>query len=426
VRDSNIVQALIIGIDRYDNGPLRGAVADARRWERVARAAGAGVEVLTDGDATRRRILAAFLVFLDALKRARAHDPTACGLLVFCGHGDQPDKPGTELTRLCPVDHGTETAPDGIRIETLSDVLDAAFGTDPAAASILAVLDCGFAHQEDPLAREGRRLRCASARRWRGARTNTGGGSGGSDEPGAPVLDGPLAAAAGLVPEAAKRELPRLRHHARLITARPQFRVAESLGPDGAWGGDLTRTALAIRGFRDLDLPIIGREIGPGNAGFLDWDIRDADGLGIGRMLCTGNQPPTALTPRKAQWWWSGTPFPVDFSLHVYDDVNYRSPITGGDLYDDLPFPTPQQSAATLTNFVAWRLGLNAADGAFMGYLWNKVDGNGGVTDQWWSCPAGAVDNHGFLALGATDSLYFHKLAQQPYADPDWRWVKTR
>jgi hypothetical protein len=430
MRNSKIVHALIIGIDSYDHdpgAPLRGAQGDAREWEQVARSANAAVQVLTGAGATRAAILAAFVTFVDGLRRARAVDPTATGLLVFAGKGDVVD-PARGTTCLCPVDYLPRR--QGIAMDTLSDVLDAAFGADPPAASLLAVLDCAFV---PPLASSSKPSnRSFAAAPWTAPLASDEGlpvPAGAKRGWVPPVQDGPLAVAAGIVKKVNPfRTPPRLRYHARLITARPHFRVQEEPDAAGRWGGKLTRTALAIRGIQQLNLPIFGREIGAGNSGFIDWDVKSPNGSVIGRMLCTGAQPPTALTAREAQWWWSsGNPFPQDFALHLYDDVNYRTPITGGDVYDDIPFPTPTQGPPFQPNgFIPYRIGLNAANGTLMGHLWNEVDANGVVTRQLWSGPAGAIDNHGFFAIGQGDSLHFHRLGAQPTIDPDWRWVRTR
>ena len=81
------VRALVIGIDKYPSLPagsqLSGAVADARDFSRVLAAAGARVETLTDGAATRSRLIS-------EMERLLAESKTGDLVIIsYSGHGMQ-------------------------------------------------------------------------------------------------------------------------------------------------------------------------------------------------------------------------------------------------------------------------------------------------------------------------------------------------
>jgi Caspase domain len=81
------VRALVIGIDKYPSLPagsqLSGAVADARDFSRVLAAAGAKVQTLTDGAATRWRLIS-------EMDRLLAESKTGdLVIIAYSGHGMQ-------------------------------------------------------------------------------------------------------------------------------------------------------------------------------------------------------------------------------------------------------------------------------------------------------------------------------------------------
>jgi Caspase domain/Domain of unknown function (DUF4384) len=79
------VRALVIGIDRYPNldqkAQLAGAVADARDISRVLTAAGARVQMLTDGDVIRSRVIAEMNRLVD---ESQSGD---LAIISYSGHG---------------------------------------------------------------------------------------------------------------------------------------------------------------------------------------------------------------------------------------------------------------------------------------------------------------------------------------------------
>jgi hypothetical protein len=79
------VRALVIGIDKYPNldqkAQLAGAVADARDISRVLTAAGVGVQMLTDGDVIRSRVIAEMNRLVD---ESQSGD---LAIISYSGHG---------------------------------------------------------------------------------------------------------------------------------------------------------------------------------------------------------------------------------------------------------------------------------------------------------------------------------------------------
>ncbi|HEU4564459.1 MAG TPA: caspase family protein [Gemmatimonadaceae bacterium] len=135
-------RALCIGIDRYEQRPLEGCVADARQWS--AALEGLGFEpptLLLDADATRQAILGA----LRRLVRAsRAGDVV---VLQYAGHGTQlPDVGGDE--RAPAGTRGLDEAiipigeEDGAFI--IDDDLAAVFAGIPAGVNVTCLMDCCY------------------------------------------------------------------------------------------------------------------------------------------------------------------------------------------------------------------------------------------------------------------------------------------
>jgi hypothetical protein len=131
-------RALCVGINSYRRSPLRGCVADARRWALTLERLGFEPPlVLTDGAATYDRIL----VELETL--IRSSRPGDVLVFQYAGHGTTvPDRNADELCgdspatdeALCPIDFE-----DGRLI--IDDDLAAVLRTIPAAVRLTSFID---------------------------------------------------------------------------------------------------------------------------------------------------------------------------------------------------------------------------------------------------------------------------------------------
>lgn len=127
-------RALCVGIDTYPTSPLAGCVRDAQTWARALTDLRFDVTVLTDGDATRTRVLEALGALVDSARSGE--------MLVFqySGHGTQAeDLNGDESDRydeaLVPVDYQ-----DGALL--IDDDLATVYRRLPAGATLTLFMDC--------------------------------------------------------------------------------------------------------------------------------------------------------------------------------------------------------------------------------------------------------------------------------------------
>lgn len=141
--------AVCIGINAYPTAPLGGCVDDAKRWQTTLSGLGFGTRLLTDGEATRERLLAELGNLIDG---SRAGD-----VLVFqyAGHGTQVedldgdeaggDTPGQDEA-ICPFDFAegrflvdddiaaqVARLPNGVRLYFLLDCCHSGTGSRFAA-----------------------------------------------------------------------------------------------------------------------------------------------------------------------------------------------------------------------------------------------------------------------------------------------------
>jgi hypothetical protein len=103
-------RALCVGIDRYNERPLAGCVADARLWARTLGGLGFQCDLLLDGEATYSAILARLQRLVEAAQ------PGDVIVWQYAGHGTQvPDVNGDEARgdspgqdeAICPIDMNT-------------------------------------------------------------------------------------------------------------------------------------------------------------------------------------------------------------------------------------------------------------------------------------------------------------------------------
>lgn len=143
------LHALLVGIDAYDDAPLRGAVADVREVAAVltGRVPEARVRMLRNGEATLDAVRAGLR---EHLRRA---GPGDLALLWFSGHGGQAladthwrvEASGWMQTLVCADSRRMRA--DRTHVPDLTDKeLDRALaGVQAAGADVVAVLDCCYA-----------------------------------------------------------------------------------------------------------------------------------------------------------------------------------------------------------------------------------------------------------------------------------------
>lgn len=152
------VYALLVGIDRYDTAPLRGAVADiaAVREFLDARAPGSSVVELPDERATRAAVIGGIRGHLGRAVRGDV------ALFWFCGHGGEETveekhwriEPSTKQQTLVCAD-SRRFGPDDVRVADLVDkeldlLLDEVAGRGPHVVVVLDSCHSGGATRDAP------------------------------------------------------------------------------------------------------------------------------------------------------------------------------------------------------------------------------------------------------------------------------------
>lgn len=130
--------AVCVGINAYDSAPLSGCVADAKRWKGTLEGLGFSTRLVTDKDATRKRMLDELR---ELITTSRAGDSL---VFQYSGHGTQVDDlngdeavgdtPGRDEA-MCPVDYeaGRFLIDDDIAVEVAKL---------PADVKLSFLLDC--------------------------------------------------------------------------------------------------------------------------------------------------------------------------------------------------------------------------------------------------------------------------------------------
>lgn len=130
-------RALCVGIDTYPTAPLQGCVADARAWAGELEALGFEVSMLTNEQATRKRLLAALeeLVGASAAGDVIVFQYAGHGTTVRDVSGDEIDGNNREDEALCPHDFD-----EGALI--IDDDVAEVFAKLPDGVNLTCFFDC--------------------------------------------------------------------------------------------------------------------------------------------------------------------------------------------------------------------------------------------------------------------------------------------